>query len=161
VHDKLVRRHPHVFGDVRVAGADEVVTNWEQIKKAEKGVTSVDDGITPGLPALIYAQKLYRKATSVGLDPIPAPAGAVRAAADAVEAAAPSDVEHALGELLAAAAALARAQGIDAESALAGWAGRFKVRFREMEALAEADGVDLAAAEAGVVAGYWARTHVR
>jgi uncharacterized protein YabN with tetrapyrrole methylase and pyrophosphatase domain len=146
-----------VFGDVRVGGADEVVTNWEQIKKAEKGVASLVDGITPGLPALIYAQKLYRKATSVGLDPIPGPADAVRAAAGAVEAAGAPDVEHALGELLAAAAALARANGIDAESALAAWAGRFKARFREMEALAEKDGVDLAAAGPGVVTRLWER----
>jgi tetrapyrrole methylase family protein/MazG family protein len=159
VHEKLVRRHPHVFGDVRVGGADEVVTNWEQIKKAEKGVASLVDGITPGLPALIYAQKLYRKATSIGLDPIAGPADAVRAAADAVEAAgaSQSDVEHALGELLAAAAALARANGVDAESALAAWAGRFKARFRAMEASAENDGVDLAAAEPGVVARLWER----
>jgi len=160
VHEKLVRRHPHVFGDVRVGGSDDVVTNWEQIKKAEKGVASLVDGITPGLPALIYAQKLYRKATSVGLDPIAQPASAARDALAAVEAATPADVEHALGDLLAAAAALARVQGIDAESALAAWAGRFRTRFREMEALAEADGVDLAAAAPGVADDYWARTHV-
>src|SRR4029077_7516924 len=69
IHEKLVHRHPHVFGDARAQTADAVVTNWEQIKKAEKGHTSLVEGITPGLPSLLYAQKLFRKAASVGLTP--------------------------------------------------------------------------------------------
>src|SRR4029079_1209967 len=69
VHDKLVHRHPHVFGEVKAESADAVVTNWEQIKKAEKGHESLVEGITPGLPSLLYAQKLFRKASSVGIQP--------------------------------------------------------------------------------------------
>ena len=69
VHTKLVRRHPHVFGDVRVNDASEVVTNWEQIKKAEKDDSSLVAGVTAGLPALIAAQKLFRKGASIGLAP--------------------------------------------------------------------------------------------
>jgi tetrapyrrole methylase family protein/MazG family protein len=65
VHDKLFTRHPHVFGDVSVSGADEVVQNWEAIKKAEKGRTSVFDGITSTLPALLYASEVVRKAESI------------------------------------------------------------------------------------------------
>ena len=65
VHDKLFSRHPHVFGDVSVSGADEVVQNWEAIKKAEKGRTSVFDGITSTLPALLYAAEVVRKAESI------------------------------------------------------------------------------------------------
>ena len=65
VHDKLHSRHPHVFGDVSVSGADEVVQNWEAIKKAEKGRTSVFDGITSTLPALLYAHEVVRKAESI------------------------------------------------------------------------------------------------
>ncbi|HVN52238.1 MAG TPA: MazG family protein [Acidimicrobiales bacterium] len=67
VHDKLVSRHPHVFGDVEVAGADEVVANWEQIKKAEKGRDSVFDGIPAAMPALLYALKVQKKAATLEL----------------------------------------------------------------------------------------------
>jgi tetrapyrrole methylase family protein/MazG family protein len=168
VHDKLVHRHPHVFGDVQAASADEVVTNWEQIKKAEKQHSSLVEGITPGLPALLYAQKLYRKATSIGLDPYPDPAAALRDAATALPAALDADVETVLGEVLATAVAVARARGLDGESALAGWAGRFRDRFIAMEQRADAEGVDLAAADVATVERLWkaaaaggGRTHVR
>ncbi|MCU1427349.1 MAG: MazG family protein [Actinomycetia bacterium] len=165
VHDKLVRRHPHVFGDVSVSNSDDVVTNWEQIKKAEKNHTSLVEGITPGLPALIYAQKLYRKATSVGLDPYADPEAALRGAVDRLAGATGDDAEAALGEVLATATAAARGRGLDAESALAGWARRFVARFAGMEALAEEAGIDLATAAGPDVANFWAlagdRTHVR
>ncbi len=69
IHDKLVRRHPHVFGDVVADETADVVRNWEQIKKDEKGTTSIVEGITQGLPSLLYTNKLFRKAASLGLDP--------------------------------------------------------------------------------------------
>ena len=69
IHDKLVRRHPHVFGDVVADETADVVRNWEQIKKDEKGATSIVEGITEGLPSLLYTNKLFRKAASLGLDP--------------------------------------------------------------------------------------------
>jgi tetrapyrrole methylase family protein / MazG family protein len=72
VHDKLVHRHPHVFAGVEVAGPDEVVQNWEQLKKAEKGRSSVMDGIPGNLPALLYAHKVLRKASSAGVEIDPA-----------------------------------------------------------------------------------------
>src|SRR5437016_4046233 len=70
--DKLIRRHPHVFGDVKVKNVDQVWANWEQIKKAEKKGTrrerpSVFDGIPKHLPALLRAEKLHRKARRAGL----------------------------------------------------------------------------------------------
>ena len=67
VNDKLRLRHPHVFGDVEVAGADDVVANWEQIKKVEKGRDSVFDGIPDALPALLFALKVQKKAAILGL----------------------------------------------------------------------------------------------
>ena len=140
VHDKLVHRHPHVFGDVEVAGADAVVTNWEQIKKDEKGHASLVEGITPGLPSLLYAQKLFRKASSVGLELPDGP--------DVAD-------ERALGEALAALAAAGARAGVDGESALSGWAHRFRDRFAEMERLAQAQGVDLTTAAPGVVENLW------
>ena len=67
VHRKLVSRHPHVFGDVEATTPDAVVANWEVLKKAEKGRTSVTEGIPSALPVLALAGKLQRKAASVGL----------------------------------------------------------------------------------------------
>ena len=69
VHDKLVHRHPHVFGDVDADSAEQVVTNWEAIKKSEKGRSSVTEGIPASLPALMLTTKLARKARAVGLEP--------------------------------------------------------------------------------------------
>jgi tetrapyrrole methylase family protein/MazG family protein len=70
IHDKLVSRHPHVFGDVEVADAAEVASNWERLKAAEKATrTSVLDGVPPALPALMLAAKVLRKARSVGVAP--------------------------------------------------------------------------------------------
>jgi len=162
VHDKLVRRHPHVFGDVRVGGADDVVTNWEQIKKAEKQASSLVEGITPGLPALIYAQKLYRKATSIGLDPLDEPMAALDDAVQRLhDARDGEEVEAALGAALAAAAALGRARSVDAESALAAWARRFRDRFVAMEQLAAARGVDLASAPPERVRALWDEARAR
>jgi tetrapyrrole methylase family protein/MazG family protein len=68
INDKLVRRHPHVFAGLDVDSADQVVRNWEEIKKAEKGRASVMDGIPGNLPALLYAYKVLGKAASAGYD---------------------------------------------------------------------------------------------
>lgn len=74
IHDKLKSRHPHVFGPpdsdpVEVEGAEEVLVNWEAIKRDQKGRSSVMDGIPPGLPALLFADKVIHKARSVGVEP--------------------------------------------------------------------------------------------
>jgi tetrapyrrole methylase family protein/MazG family protein len=155
VHDKLVRRHPHVFGDVDADTSADVRRNWEQIKQGERGSDSIMDSITPGLPSLLYAHKLLRKAASVGVDP-----GDVTASLDRVDAASAQlrdghDDEAALGELLAATVALARARGVDTESALRGWSTRFRARFEQLERQAAADGVDLRALDPGAVAARW------
>jgi tetrapyrrole methylase family protein/MazG family protein len=159
IHDKLVHRHPHVFGEVEVEGSSEVLRNWERIKQAEKGRESLVDGISPGLPSLLYALKLYRKAAGIGLEP-----GGEEAALDRLAASvdrlrrladADGDSEAALGELLAAAVVFGRAHGLDAESALRGWAGRYRDRFRAMEAAAAGEGVDLHEATPAVVQRLW------
>ena len=143
IHDKLVRRHPHVFGDVAVSGAADVVANWEVIKREEKGRTSLMDGVSRHLPSLLYAHKLYRKAASAGLtfgtadEALSRADAALRglaAGAQADDGAA--EAERRLGEALAAVVYLARLAGVDGESALRGWAGRFKERFERLEALA-------------------------
>ncbi len=67
VHDKLVSRHPHVFGDVSADTPEQVASNWEELKLAEKGRTSVTEGIPSALPSLALAAKLQRKALAVGM----------------------------------------------------------------------------------------------
>jgi tetrapyrrole methylase family protein/MazG family protein len=156
VHDKLVRRHPHVFGDVVADATDDVMRNWEQIKKDEKGVSSIVDGITPGLPSLLYTNKLFRKAASVGLDP-----GGLDEALSRIDVAlghlrtAGNDLEADLAQLLVGAVIVARIGGVDAESALRGWAAQYRRRFEATEQLAIARGLDLAALEPGEVAALW------
>jgi tetrapyrrole methylase family protein/MazG family protein len=156
IHDKLVHRHPHVFGDVVAEEPDTIVSNWEQIKKAEKGASSIVEGITEGLPSLLYTHKLFSKAASVGLDP-----GSLGEALDRVEAAVERlraddpDLEADLAQLLAAAVVVARASGVDAESALRGWAARYRARFEAMERLALQRGLDLAALDEVGVAALW------
>jgi tetrapyrrole methylase family protein / MazG family protein len=114
VHDKLVGRHPHVFADVNVAGADDVVRNWEQIKKEEKGRASVFDGIPGTLPSLLYAAKVQRKAASLGVDPEPPSTVDVAGLAG----------DEAVGDALYALVAAARRAGVDPEAALRGATAR-------------------------------------
>ena len=163
IHDKLVRRHPHVFADVLVSGADEVVANWEVIKREEKGRVSLMDGVSKHLPSLLYAHKLYRKAGSTGLTFGTAEEAAARAGAELAALAAaggmPADeVERRLGEALAAVVHLARLAGVDGESALRGWAGRFKDRFQTLEALAAERGTTLESMPPPDVATLWEQT---
>jgi tetrapyrrole methylase family protein/MazG family protein len=150
IHDKLVRRHPHVFGTVSVEGSADVVRNWEQIKRDEKGTGSLVAGIT-NLPALLLVPKLFRKAESIGLDPS---AGASDRARAALTDAAAGDAGG-IAELLAAVVAIAWAHDVDPEAALRDWARRYRDQFAAMEARAAADGFDLARATSEAVAQRW------
>jgi tetrapyrrole methylase family protein / MazG family protein len=151
VHDKLVHRHPHVFGDVDADSAEQVATNWEEIKKREKGRSSVTEGIPAGLPALMLATKLTRKARAVGLQPHDAGAEQMAQALTALtrraegsdpQADDPLATEGgvdaaALGELLFAVANLAQRLGIDAEQALRDRALVLRAAIREAEGVPE------------------------
>ena len=153
VHDKLVHRHPHVFGDADAASADEVRANWEQIKRAEKGRSSVTEGIPADLPALLLSTKLQRKALSVGMAARrPGQAGSdlaerlaalssreadpATAAADATLDGADEETGRLVGDLLFDVADVARRLGIDPELALRSRALAFRdgVVVREAEA---------------------------
>ena len=157
IHTKLVRRHPHVFGDAAADTADEVLASWEQIKRTERASESLVDGISPGLPALLYAHKLYRKAATIGLDAAPVDEALARArvAIDTLRDADSAGTERALGDLLASAVVVARHRGVDAETALTGWNARFRDRFVRMERLASERAVDLGTAPADRVAALW------
>ena len=135
---KLVRRHPHVFGDAAVAGAEDVLVNWERIKEEERGRAPVDEAIPASLPALARASKVQRRAAGLGGAEVGGPPDDALRDAVAALAAAGEDaavVEERLGDLLFAAVAVARAHGVDAEQALrrstASFAGRFE-RFRDL-----------------------------
>ncbi|MFM7059874.1 MAG: MazG family protein [Actinomycetes bacterium] len=159
IHDKLVRRHPHVFGEVDVAGSDDVLANWEVIKQRERGSESIMDGISPALPSTLYALKLFRKAATVGLAPADRGTAIAEVEAALARLGAPpadrSEEDPAVGDLLAAAVGVARAEGVDAESALRAWAGRFRERFRTAEALAASRGTSLREADPDLVRDLW------
>ncbi|HTX00792.1 MAG TPA: MazG family protein, partial [Acidimicrobiales bacterium] len=141
--EKLVRRHPHVFGDVTgVTTAGAVEGRWEQIKKQEKGRSSLTEGIPSSLPALMLAAKLERKLGSVGLG-WPATGTAASTLPALLEAAVAGD-EEALGDLLLALARISAHRRGDPEEALRRAAGTLRRRFVLAEQLAEAAGSDLA-----------------
>ena len=149
VHDKLVRRHPHVFAGVQADDAATVVTNWDAIKRAEKQRTSVFDGVPTSQPALSYAHAVQRKASKVGFD-WPDVRGALpkiaEEAAEVVEAAASGDaaaVADELGDLLFAVVNVARHLHVDPELALRAATAKFRNRFESVEALARSRGIDL------------------
>lgn len=147
VHDKLVARHPHVFGDVTVSGSGEVEANWEAIKAAEKPQrTGIFDGLAVSSPSLLLAHKVQQRAARVGFDWPDAAGPLAKVAEEAAEverAAASGDPEAVMaevGDLLFAVVNVARKHDIDAESALRGAVGKFRERVEAVESLAVARG---------------------
>ncbi|MFO0727117.1 MAG: nucleoside triphosphate pyrophosphohydrolase [Myxococcota bacterium] len=139
ISDKLVRRHPHVFGDLALRGIDEIWANWEEIKKAEKGRRSVTDGVPRALPALLRAQRTTEKASRVGFDwtSIDGPLEKLKEEMAELEAARASGnrqrVEEELGDVLFTVVNAARFLEVSAEDALQGAVDRFKERFMVVE----------------------------
>jgi MazG family protein len=130
--DKLINRHPHVFGSVEVSGAAEVLRNWDQIKTAEPGRgEGVFAEVPENLPALLYARKVQRRAGSAGID-FEEAAAPLEVARDRLEQLARTNDRderfEAMGDALFAVVAAARALGVDPELALRGAAGRFRER---------------------------------
>jgi len=150
--EKLRRRHPHVFAEVQVRDSDEVVHNWEAIKRAEPpnaDRVSAVDGVPAALPALLRATKVQKRAAKVGFDWDDAhgPAEKVREELGEVEQAAgegdQARVVEEIGDLLFAVVNLARLLEVDSEGALRLTVLRFAERFRAMEQMAEAQGAEL------------------
>ena len=157
VMTKIVRRHPHVFGDVVAESAADVIRNWEQIKAAER---SADDsrpaaatdmpaafaGLSRSLPALAYAQEMQERAASLGydwpdmvgiLDKVVEEAGELSRATDDRER------REEVGDLLLVIVNLARRSGVDAESALRAASAKFAARFAAVERMAAEREVEL------------------
>lgn len=161
---KLIRRHPHVFGDTDATDADTRERIWEQAKageRADRGDTDASAlaGVTLGLPALTRAQKLSRRAARAGFDwpDASGPAAKVREELEEIEAAGedPDAREAEVGDLLFAAVNLARHLDVDAETALRRAGQRFERRFRAMEAHARNDGDGTAGMSMDTLEGYW------
>ncbi|MFZ5884241.1 MAG: nucleoside triphosphate pyrophosphohydrolase [Chloroflexota bacterium] len=150
IHAKIVRRHPHVFGDLKLDGVDGVLANWEKLKEKERGKKQdgkgLLDGVPLALPALSQAQEYQERAARVGfdwteiegvLDKIAEEIEEVRQAANGAELAAE------LGDLLFALVNLARWKKVDAESALRATNMKFKQRFGYVEQGAKKQGRNL------------------
>ena len=140
VTEKLIHRHPHVFGETKVKDSDEVLRNWETIKQAEKADRKrVLDGVYPGLPSLLRANKVQRKAAKVGFDwqEIAGVKAKVREEwqelAEAVAAQDTEAMESELGDVFFALVNYARHLGIESETALHQCNNRFTRRFEYVE----------------------------
>jgi MazG family protein len=168
IASKLVRRHPHVFGDERADSSDEVLKRWEEIKKEEKsaagketGDPSVLSGIPRSLPALVKAQRLGTKAARVGFDwsrdedvvaKLEEEAGELRRAIAQGDREAMVDE---LGDALFTVTMLARRLDVDADAALAGANAKFERRFRHVEAELARRGVPLSEAPQPLMERLW------
>jgi MazG family protein len=170
ITEKLIRRHPHVFGDISADDAAGAQVNWEAIKAQERAakaarrgdvVTSAIDDVPQVLPALTRAEKLTKKAAKIGFDwP---DFGAVFAkveeeASEVAEAHRTGDnkaVHEEIGDLLFAVANLARHAGVDAEAALRDANAKFARRFHYVEARSREDGIEPAEAGLDRLDGYW------
>ncbi len=152
--EKLIRRHPHVFGETTADDSTAVLKQWDAIKRTEKGdkPQPLLAGVTQGLPSLMRAQKLQKKAAKVGFDwPDIAPVfGKIREETAEVEQAIAqgdaTEMAHEIGDLLFSVVNLARKLGVDAEAALAATNERFVRRFSGVETRLEAAGKQLGTA---------------
>lgn len=150
---KIVRRHPHVFGSVEVAGVDQVLSNWETIKADERAERGKKDegpfgGVARALPALAASREIQERASALGwdwdaIDPV---WDKVAEELDELRSAASDDERlHELGDVLFATVNLARWMKVDPEEALRAANHRWVARHRQVEELAVKRGIDLAA----------------
>jgi MazG family protein len=142
VHAKLVRRHPHIFGEVEVDSAGEVLRNWDAIKKTEDGREPGIFGEVPeNLPGPLYARKVQRRAASTGFDFDHVPYDAVTGELEELESASGREAQfHEVGDVLFAAVNVARKLKVDPELALRAAADRFRDRVEAAEELAAHNG---------------------
>jgi len=169
-HEKMVRRHPHIFGDADLRTSGDVLKNWEDIKAAEKGVESsmnprsgrsLLDGIPSKLPALYCAYQMTAKASRVGfdwarlediLDKVGEEAWELREAYSSPE---PEKLADEVGDLLFAAVNVARFLGVDPESALGRSNRKFSDRFRYLESAIKGQGRELKEASLAEMDALW------
>ncbi len=171
-HDKLVRRHPHVFGDASATTAGDVVKTWDEIKQAERAeratraerTTDAPDffaGVARAAPSLSLAQKLQKRAAEVGFD-WPDVAGAtaklteeISELQEATQTGDPDAVRMELGDVLFSVVNVARKLGLDAETALRQASDKFVARFTRVQQLATQRGLDLANCDLAQLDALW------
>jgi MazG family protein len=144
--DKLVNRHPHVFGENRLPNSDAVLRQWDAIKRGEKHQRkSVLDGVPKNLPALAKAQKVQTKAARIGFDWQEARdvLSKIHEEIQEIDSASGKELADEIGDLLFAIVNFARKQKFDAEQLLSGATAKFSKRFQAMEGLAEERNLDL------------------
>lgn len=149
IREKLLRRHPHVFGDVEVSGVDDVLHNWEAIKACESGYEdreSALDGVPKSLPALIRATEISKRASKVGfdwkkvediLDKLHEESEEL---SEAIKQGQTDEIRREIGDTLFVVVNIARYLGIDPEESLREMLGRFDYRFRRIEEHAKSTG---------------------
>lgn len=149
VCEKMISRHPHVFGTLDAHNAEDVNAIWEQQKDKEKPKDSALDGVTKALPALLRAQKLQKKAAKVGfewpgLDPVfDKLEEEIAEFKEVSDAGTMADKEEELGDILFVVANLCRMSGVEPETALRRCNDKFERRFRGLEADLKAKGIAL------------------
>ena len=147
INEKLIHRHPHVFGDVKVENVGQILDNWEKLKKEEKPHRkSYLDGISKAQSALMTAQKLSKKAVKAGFewakeeDVIDCVNSEIK---EFIEAKTKEEMELEFGDILFALVNLARWRGLDAEQCLISANKKFELRFRKMEEIAHKNNIKL------------------
>ena len=161
--DKLIRRHPHVFGEVDAKDTETVLRNWERIKQGEHKApkASALDGVPEALPALLKAQRTQHKAAKVGFDWQDAEGPEAKIVEElaelkaAVAAGQPEAVADEYGDVLFSMVNLARHIGVDAESALRAATAKFAKRFRAVEARVKAAGKEMKAMSLSELDAVW------
>jgi len=174
IADKLVRRHPHVFGEAQAGDSEAVLRQWESIKEAEKGGKkgAYLDGVGKGLPALLRAAKIQKKVAKVGFD-WPCAKGVIEKIREEVgevevlydeergEATDRRALGEEIGDVLFAVVNLARKEGMDPEQLLDGANVKFERRFAAMEEAMRADGHALGEVDLETMERYWRSGKVR
>lgn len=168
INDKIIRRHPHVFAEVKVDGVDQVLQNWEALKQAERTESGEEkgllDGVPVGLPALAQAAEVQRRVARVGFD-WPALDGVLEKVGEELnellQAEGAERQADEMGDVLFAVVNYARWLDIDPEAALRRAAHRFRVRFGQMEAEARRSGRPLQTLRADEIDQLWEAAKLR
>jgi XTP/dITP diphosphohydrolase/tetrapyrrole methylase family protein/MazG family protein/ATP diphosphatase len=162
IRQKLIRRHPHVFGEVEADTAGEVLRNWDAIKREEPGREPGIFGEVPeNLPSALYARKVQRRAASSGFDFDHVPYEAIRGELDELEAAEEREERfHEVGDVLFAAVNVARKLRVDPELALRAASERFRGRVQAASDLAAREGADWNDLGPDAQLGYYARARL-
>lgn len=164
VCQKLIIRHPHVFGNIEADTPEEVLKNWDAIKmqtKSQKSTADSVDDVARSLPALMRAQKVQKRSAKSGMDFRSAEEAAQKVPEEqrelfaAIDSGDKARIEEELGDLLFSVVNIARFAGVDAEQALYRSTDKFAKRFRAVETLAKERGIDMKNAPDSLIDSLW------